>query len=132
MKVYATLTNPKGNRKGMGSDSRVLVELTYKNEVIGTIGLYPITDEGQDLGYRVVFDDPEIGGPAKVIKEKERISDKIARAIQSFGEQHPRFHSKEMKRWRQEQKGYKQKGKVINCNYVSEDSNICITHDIEH
>lgn len=72
MKVYITLTNPKGNKKGMGSDSRALAELTYKNKVIGTIGLYPIIDGDEDLGYRVVWGDPTVGGMAKVIKEEEK------------------------------------------------------------
>lgn len=75
MKVYATLTNPKGNRKGMGSDIRVMIELAYKNKVVGVIGLYPIwkagRSEAEDLGYRVVWQDP-IGGRGKVIKEEEK------------------------------------------------------------
>lgn len=72
MKVYATLTNPKGNRKGMGSDSRVLVELAYKNTVIGTVGLYPIWDGDQDLGYRIVWDEVGKGFPNVIIKEEEK------------------------------------------------------------
>lgn len=77
MKLYATIKNERGGKKSTGDDTRILVELTYKNKVVGELGLYVIRDwpKGEELGYRIVWRDEtttgEIGG-VKTIKEEEQ------------------------------------------------------------
>lgn len=75
MKLYANLTNSKGKKEGIGDNTRILIELTYGNKILGKIGLYVIRDypSGEELGYRIVWDDevnPIIGG--QIVKEEER------------------------------------------------------------
>lgn len=76
MKLYATTKNNKGKVEGMGSDYCLLTELSYKNKIIGSIGLYTIwTGSGaKEIGYRVVWksDDTEIIG--KILKENVEYS----------------------------------------------------------
>lgn len=73
MKLYATLKNNRGGKKNTADDTRILVELSYKNRVVGEVGLYSITDKGEDLGYRVVWNDPNKGyTPDNVLKEEEK------------------------------------------------------------
>ncbi|MEK9207104.1 MAG: hypothetical protein AAB922_01380 [Patescibacteria group bacterium] len=57
MKLYATITNEKGKKEGIGSDGSLFVELCYKNKIIGKLGLYVIfTGHGtKALGYRVAW-----------------------------------------------------------------------------
>lgn len=57
MKLAARLTNERGNAKTMADDTRIQVELTYKNKIIGTLGLYAIHS---DKGYRVVWNNTVI------------------------------------------------------------------------
>lgn len=70
MKVFATITNTRRGRKGSGDDSRLLIELTYKNKIVGTLGLYPIVNDGGDVGYRVVYNRRNHGGMGTVIDEE--------------------------------------------------------------
>lgn len=75
MRLHATLKNERGGKKSTSDDTRILVELNYKNKFIGTIGLYSITDNGEDLGYRVVWDDPQKGAivdGSNIITEQEK------------------------------------------------------------
>lgn len=65
MKLYAILKNERGGKKSTGDDTRLQIELSYGNKLIGTIGLYAIRDGGEDLGYRVLYNN-------KVIDEVER------------------------------------------------------------
>lgn len=71
MKLFATLKNERGGKKSTGDDTRIQIELTYGNKVVGTIGLYAIIDDTKD-GYRIIFQD-ETGG--NVIKELEKGKD---------------------------------------------------------
>lgn len=72
MKLYARSKNEKGKIEGVGDNIRILTELTYKNKIIGTVGLYAITHEGKDLGYRVVWDDGKGWKADNVIAEYEQ------------------------------------------------------------
>jgi hypothetical protein len=57
MKLYATLHNECQGKKGTGDDTRIRIELAYKNKMIGEMSLYAIRSypEGEDLGYRVIW-----------------------------------------------------------------------------
>ncbi len=57
MRLFATLKNERGGKKSTSDDTRILVELAYKNKIVGTVGLYNVHHEGKDLGYRVVWHD---------------------------------------------------------------------------
>lgn len=74
MKLHSILKNNRGGKKSTSDDIRILVELSYKNQIIGEIGLYSILDSNtaEDLGYRLVFQDntTPIGG--QIIKEVEQ------------------------------------------------------------
>lgn len=70
MKLYATIKNERGGKKGTGDDTRILIELSYGNKVVGEIGLYAIIDNEKE-GYRIVFKD-DTNNIAKVIKEVEK------------------------------------------------------------
>lgn len=52
MKLFATLKNERGTKKTTSDDTRIEVELVYKNRIIGTVGLYAIHS---DKGYRVTY-----------------------------------------------------------------------------
>ena len=39
MKLYANITNSKGKREGIGDNERIKIELSHKNQHIGTIEL---------------------------------------------------------------------------------------------
>ena len=71
MKLFATIKNERGGKKSTGDDTRILIELTYKNKVVGEVGLYRIWDNGEDLGYRVVWKDETTRGPNRIIREEE-------------------------------------------------------------
>ena len=79
MKLYATIKNERGGKKSTGDDTRVLVELTYKNKVVGEVGLYSVFNENEDLGYRVVFQDTK--GRDEVIKEEVKGTSKKGKNI---------------------------------------------------
>jgi len=70
MTLYATIKNERKGKKSTGDDTRILITLSYKNKEIGTLGLYSITDEGNDLGYRLVWDNEPF--PKTVIREEEK------------------------------------------------------------
>ena len=53
-KLYATLKNERGGKKSTSDDTRILVELSYKNKIVGTVGLYAIKDDKVE-GYRVLW-----------------------------------------------------------------------------
>ena len=53
-KLYATLKNERGGKKSTSDDTRIIVELSYKNKVLGTVGLYAIIDDKKE-GYRVIW-----------------------------------------------------------------------------
>lgn len=53
-KLYATLKNERGGKKSTSDDTRILVELSYKNKVVGTVGLYAIKDDKVE-GYIVLW-----------------------------------------------------------------------------
>ncbi len=70
MILAARLTNTRGNAKVMADDTRLQVELTYKNKIVGTLSMYPIRNEHtEDLGYRVTWGN-------KVIEEEEKAHSK--------------------------------------------------------
>lgn len=54
MKLFATVKNNRGGKKSTSDDTRILVELSYGNKMLGTVGLYAIIDEKKE-GYRVVW-----------------------------------------------------------------------------
>lgn len=72
MKLFTTLKNERGGKKSTSDDTRILVELSYKNQIVGEIGIYSIVDNGKDIGYRVVFYDRPNSSVGTVIKEKEQ------------------------------------------------------------
>lgn len=76
MKLYATLKNERGGKKGSGDDTRLMIELSHGNSIIGEIGLYTIRDAGEELGYRVVWYDKTTAGMGTIIKEEERVKGK--------------------------------------------------------
>ena len=69
MKLYATLKNNRGGKKSTGDDTRLLIELSYGNKILGTVGLYAILDDKIE-GYRVVWDKGVY--PNKIIEEEEK------------------------------------------------------------
>ena len=54
MKLYATIKNNRGGKKSTGDNTRILIELSYGNKMLGTIGLYSIIDDKKE-GYRIVW-----------------------------------------------------------------------------
>ncbi|MHB8674628.1 MAG: hypothetical protein ACYDAK_13255 [Candidatus Limnocylindrales bacterium] len=75
MKLLASLTNNRGGTKRTSDDTRILVELTYKNKILGTVGLYAIENrpDGSDSGYRVVWNKyPTTGGRQVTLLEVEK------------------------------------------------------------
>lgn len=74
MKLYATIKNDRGGKKSISDDTRILVEFTYKNKIVGTAGLYSITDNGQDVGYRVVWQDERGFSRDNTIREEVKES----------------------------------------------------------
>lgn len=68
MKIHAILKNERGGKKATSDDTRILVELSYKNTVLGTVGLYTI---GNDEGVRIVWDEAGKGYPNQIILERE-------------------------------------------------------------
>ena len=63
MKLYATLKNNRGGKKSTGDDTRILVELSYGNKILGELALYAIIDE-KVSGYRILWNN-------EVIEEQE-------------------------------------------------------------
>lgn len=72
MKLYATIKNTRGGKKNTGDDTRILIELTHKNTIIGELSLYSIRDNGEDLGYRVIWRDENTGTYGNLIREEEK------------------------------------------------------------
>jgi hypothetical protein len=69
MKLNATLKNNRGGKKNTADDTRILIELSYKNKIVGEIGLYAIIDDKVE-GYRIVWNDPDKGfSDNNVLKE---------------------------------------------------------------
>lgn len=54
MKLYATIKNDRGGKKSTSDDTRIMIELSYKNKILGTIGLYSIIDDKVE-GYRLIW-----------------------------------------------------------------------------
>jgi len=75
MKLYAKLKNNRGGQKATGDDTRIIVELNYKNTIIGELSLYAIIDEEME-GYRVLWQDNE-NIPKRTIKKVELPKGKI-------------------------------------------------------
>ena len=71
MKLYATIKNEKGKKEGFGGDYCITAELSYKNKIVGKIGLYKITNGGglRDLGYRVVWQSDKTPVMGTIIEE---------------------------------------------------------------
>lgn len=57
MKIYARLHNSTRKVEGMGDDTRIMIELTYKNQVLGTLGFYTIFggSSQKGIGARVIW-----------------------------------------------------------------------------
>ena len=55
MKLYATIKNERGGKKSTGDDTRIMIDLSYKNRQLGTIALYRIFELNQDLGYSIIW-----------------------------------------------------------------------------
>ena len=70
MKLYATVTTTRGKRKGVGDNTRILVELVHGNDILGTIGLYNIVDDKVE-GYNVVWRSDDTPTTGQVLKELE-------------------------------------------------------------
>ena len=71
MKLFATIKNERGGKKSTSDDTRIIVELSYKNKVLGTIGLYAIIDDKKE-GYRIVWNNYDAGyNPNNVLRELE-------------------------------------------------------------
>jgi len=68
MKLYATIKNNRGGKKSTSDDTKITVELTYKNTVIGMVGLYAIIDDELE-GYRIIFDNGQGWSGSQTIKE---------------------------------------------------------------
>ena len=72
MKLYATIKNNRQGKKGTGDDTRIITELSYKNKVVCTIGLYAIIDDKKE-GYRVVWDDGRGYKDNRILVEEENV-----------------------------------------------------------
>lgn len=103
-KLYATLETSRGKAVSV-SDNEEIVATLYD----GNMKAYSVRIEWTNLG--------DIEEPTKgaIITTREwrnepeerrrgEIEEATARRIQNFGEQHPRFHSKEMNAWRKREK----------------------------
>ena len=76
MKLYATIKNTRGGKKSTGDDTRIIVELTYGNKIVGEVGLYAIIDDKRE-GYRIIWKDPDTGYSSKnILKEVEKDREK--------------------------------------------------------
>lgn len=71
MKLYATTKNEKGKKEGIGGDS-IFIELSYKNTIIGNMGLYTVfTGHGtKAIGYRLVWKDEKTPVMGNILKEE--------------------------------------------------------------
>lgn len=79
MKLFTTIKNERGGKKSTADDTRILIELSYKNKMLGTLGLYTIQNhpDGSDLGYRVMWSaegDPYSG---QMLLEEEKTGKKL-------------------------------------------------------
>lgn len=74
MKLNITLRNTRGGKKSTCDDSRILVDVSYKNRMLGTLGLYAINDwpSGDELGFRVVWTSDDTPSEGSILKEEER------------------------------------------------------------
>lgn len=72
MKLYASLKNNKGKKDGFGGDGAIQIDLSFKNQIVGRLGLYAVTGwQGtQLLGYRVVWQSDDTPTQGSIIKEK--------------------------------------------------------------
>ena len=78
MKLYAKISAHRGGREAVkGDDTRLLIDLNYGNQKIGTIGFYSINSDKIE-GYRLVFDDLKgfKSDNSNIIIEKEIIKGK--------------------------------------------------------
>ena len=55
MKLYASLKNERGGKKSTSDNTRIQVELSYKNKLLGTVGLYRVFNHEIDYGYRIIW-----------------------------------------------------------------------------
>ena len=75
MKIYARLHNSKNKVEGIGDTNRITIELSYKNDVVGYVSLYRITNNyNHDIGYRVVWKDDNTQTEGEIIKEYDKYS----------------------------------------------------------
>lgn len=72
MKLNATLKNERNGKKSTSDNTRLLVELCYKNKTLGEIGLYSIRGNGQDLGYRIVWNSNKTNKQVIIEEEEKR------------------------------------------------------------
>lgn len=83
MRLYATLKNERGGKKSTSDDTRILVELSYKNKIVGTVGLYSVWEGKEDLGYRVVWSDERGCDPDRpAIREEIKSRSKLDRLLE--------------------------------------------------
>lgn len=54
MKLCTTTKNERGGKKSTCDNTRILVELSYGNKLVGIVGLYSIIDDKKE-GYRIVW-----------------------------------------------------------------------------
>lgn len=50
------MRNERGGKKSTSDDTRIIVELSYKNKILGRVGLYAIIDDKKE-GFRIVWDE---------------------------------------------------------------------------
>ena len=73
MKVNITIKNNRGGKKSTSDNTRIIAELSYRNLIVGELSFYPIIDEGEDLGYRVLWNNEVIEKKEKAKKQKDEI-----------------------------------------------------------
>lgn len=56
MKLHSEMRNERGGKKSTSDDTRIIVELSYKNKILGRVGLYAIIDDKKE-GFRVIWDE---------------------------------------------------------------------------
>lgn len=78
MKLYARLHNSKRKVEGIGDDTRIMIEITYKNQVLGILGLYTIfgAHSTKGIGARLVWKNEHTPIQGTVIEEYSEIKGK--------------------------------------------------------
>ena len=75
MKLHTEIRNNRGGKKSTSDDTRILIELSYKNKDIGQVGLYAIlgTDlKGNEVsGYRVMWNSNNTPTLGQTLEEVE-------------------------------------------------------------